>query len=103
MTTAERIEYIVQNVCHGSAKMFSTRTGIAPAAVSRLRAGTLGYGSQGIGPYFERIMTAFPELDPLWLATGKGNPAGDRKDIVRVLVREVRELNRKIDAILNEN
>ena len=99
MTPAERVDYIIENLCHGSAKEFCTLTTINAAAVSRLRAGTLGYGAQGIGPYFERIATAFPDIDPNWLATGKGKPLGDSRNMVSQLLKEVRSLERKVERL----
>lgn len=103
MKTSERINFIVENMCHGSAKIFSELTTINATAVSRLRAGTLGYGAQGIGPYFERIATAFPELDPHWLATGKGEPLGDSRASVFALLKEVKRLEKMVEALAKKS
>ena len=89
MTTAERVNYIIDCFCGGNANEFSRKTGIGKSQVSLLRSGKLG---TEIGAYAERIAVAFPRINCRWLLTGKGSPASREagKD----------EISSKLDAIM---
>lgn len=92
MTTAERINYIVEHFCDGNANEFCRKTGIAKSTVSKLRGGSLG--GNGIGAFAERIATSFPQINCRWLLTGKGNPG--EKDMPPA------DISKKLDLILKK-
>ena len=97
MTTAERINYIVDHLCDGNANEFCRKTGIAKSTVSRLRSGALG--KNGIGSFAEKIAAGFRQINCRWLLTGEGNPHAD--DVSEGEIRaELRELRKAVDKLL---
>lgn len=92
MTTAERVNYIIDRYCGGNANEFARRTGIGKSAVCLLRKGTRD--DSGIGAYAERIARAFPRVNCRWLLTGNGSPSA----------REAGqdEISSKLDSIIKK-
>ena len=99
MNSADRINYIIETLCDGTAQVFSDKTSIGKSQVSLLRSGKLG---PDIGPYAERIARAFPELNCRWLLTGEGNPIGESGNAIVGLLKELREIEHKVDRIVKE-
>lgn len=99
MTTAERINYIVDHLCDGNANEFCRKTGIAKSTVSRLRSGALG--KNGIGSFAEKIAVGFRQVNCRWLLTGDGEPfakeaaEGEIKAELRALRDAVEELAKR--------
>lgn len=73
MTTADRVNHIIEQFCGGNANEFARKTGIGKSAVCLLRNGTRN--DTGIGAYAERIARAFPRVNCRWLLTGCGSPS----------------------------
>jgi hypothetical protein len=94
------VTFIINEREGGSQVSFCERTGICKSSVNKLVNEKNGIGVKGIGPYFERIMSAYGNLNPVWLATGKGEPfhyTPTRDDIVARLDT----LEQKMDRILS--
>lgn len=96
MNSAERINYIIETLCDGIAQVFCDKTGIGKSQVSLLRSGKLG---PDIGPYAGRIARAFPDVNCRWLLTGEGEPLGKSGSAIVSILKELREIERKVDMI----
>lgn len=102
MTESERIDYLVNRLEGGKAIRFSERTGICPQSVSRLR-----NGKSGIGIYIGRILSAYPDVNEIWLRTGNGEPlpASKRRSVIweriEALEAEVRRLAEMVEKMAN--
>jgi hypothetical protein len=68
MTATERVLEVMR-VKNLNNVQFSQQTGIAPASLSHL---TSGRSNPSLG-MFEKILLAFPDIDPTWLTYGTGN------------------------------
>lgn len=98
MTPSERVEYIIATLCGGTAQVFCDRTKISKSQVSKIRSSE-NSGQYGIGPYAERIARGFPEIDCRWLLTGEGEPLGKSGGMRATILKELRELNRRVENL----
>lgn len=98
MTDSERVDYLIRVLSGNNARNFALKAGIRPDSLSRIRngKGTPAY-------YFERILSAFPDVEREWLYTGDGEPIKNEKseilarlDSLEMEVRSMRELLERI-------
>ena len=86
MKESERIDYLVSRLAGNNAKLFATKCGIDPKAISNIR-----HGKQRILSYSDRIAKGYPEVSMDWLLTGKGRPIKTDEERPEIL--------RRLDAI----
>lgn len=89
MKDYERIDYLVKVLAGNNARMFAQKTGIRPDSLSRARKGANRPSS-----YFERILSAYPDVSRDWLYNGTGEPL--------LSSREKSEVLTKLDALEKE-
>jgi len=100
MKENERIDYLVNVLAGGNARRFADATGIRPDCLSRARKGTNRPAS-----YFERILSAYPDVSREWLYSGEGVPLLSEKEKGEVLAKldalekEVKRLARMVDKL----
>lgn len=82
MTPAQRIDYLVMVLEGGNARRFGEKSGITPQSVSCLR-----HGKYRIDPFVDRILSAYPDVDPVWLTTGEGIALFSEREKGEVLER----------------
>jgi len=100
MTAAQRIDHLVMVLEGGNAKRFGEKAGISPQSVSSLR-----HGKYRIAGFAERILSAYPEVNPEWLTSGEGEPLlaeiekGEILRKVESLEKEIRRLSELVDGL----
>lgn len=94
MTEKERLDFLIKHLGNGNAAEFARKVGIDPAAVSRIRNGTINLSPK----YLEDILSAFPQVERQWLETGYGYPGDLSVGLVR---QRYAELLLKSDKIID--
>lgn len=95
-----RIDTLIKILEGDNAKAFSTMTGIPESSICRIRK-----GSGKPAAYFERILSAYPQVRRVWLYTGDGEPTKEKRDKGELLLkmesleREVRRLSGLVDEL----
>lgn len=94
MSESERIKFIILALAAGNQRAFAKETGIHPSSVNKIVKGRFH-----IEKYFDRIMNAYPQLNPDWLLNGVGEPMANKvnKDD---LMTTLGELGKKMDRII---
>ncbi len=82
MTVAQRVDHLVMVLEGGNARRFASRTGITPQSVSCLR-----HGKYRIENFVDRILSAYPDVNPSWLTSGEGEPLFSEREKGEVLER----------------
>lgn len=102
MTESERIDLLVKLLEGNNAKAFCVRAGIPEASLSRVRKG------KGNPPsYYDRILTAYPQVNKKWLYSGAGEPLMERREKSEILMKidslekEVRRLADLIEKMMD--
>ncbi len=96
MTEAERIDYLISTLEHGSGPTFAKKVGISNAAVSRMR-----NGDYSIRLKIDAIINAYPAVNREWLETGEGYPGNLTIDLVKAhYEKKIRQNERIIDNLI---
>lgn len=82
MTDAQRIDYLIKLLAGNNARVFANVTGIRTDSLSRIRNGK---GKPSL--YFEKILTAYPEVERDWLYYGKGEALRGEKEKGEILAK----------------
>ena len=104
MNETERIDFLVKVLEGNNAKAFATKTAIPEASLSRARKGKARPGA-----YFERILTAYPQVNKIWLFSGDGEPLKENKEKGEILQRidglekEVKRLASMVEMLVRRN
>lgn len=92
MNEYERLDLLVKILAGDNAKLFSGRTGIPESSLCRLRKG------QGRPvSYFDRVLSAYPEVRKQWLYFGTGEPlkeSNEKGEVILKLERLEKEVKR---------
>ena len=100
MKENERLDYLVNVLAGGNARRFAEKTGIRPDSLSRARKGINHPTS-----YFERVLSAYPDVSRVWLYDGVGEPLystmekGEILKKLESLERDVKRLTRMVEKI----
>lgn len=97
MNECERLNYLIMVLAGNNAKTFAERTGIRTDSLSRARKG-INHPSS----YFERVLSAYPDVSREWLYDGVGNPfnsASERSEILAKLENIEREVARLAELL----
>ena len=78
MTDIEKLDLLVNTLEGGNQKRFADKIGVHPTVLSKVRAGILTLRTR-----YNDIMTAYPQVNRLWLETGEGYPGDLTIDLVR--------------------
>lgn len=84
MSEGERIQYIIDTLCGGSAIAFAQSIGISKTRLSKIV-----HGHCRLAKLYDAILREYPDINSVWLRTGKGYP-GD------LAIWQVREKYEKI-------
>lgn len=103
MTEPERIQYLIDHLCGGSAIRFADSIGI-----DKFRLSKIVHGHYGIKKHIPVILAVYPDINPDWLRTGEGYPGdlsvSDIKARYEKIIEEkdalIRTLQRVIDDAL---
>lgn len=72
LTEAERLQLLIDKLCHGNQAKFSRIADMNPSTVSHILAGRKGYG---LSPNtIAKIVTAFPQVSTEFLKDGLSDP-----------------------------
>ena len=100
MEIAERIDYLVKELCHGNGKEFAATAGLNYTSLSKWRHKERKPTYAGL----EKILAAYPEVRREWLVDGKGKPfLGERiapKTAEKRIVERLEALEKKLDDLL---
>lgn len=100
MKDYERIDYLVKVLAGNNARKFAQKTGIRPDSLSRARKGINRPSS-----YFERILSAYPDVSRDWLFNGTGEPLYSDREKSEVMTKldalekEVRRLAKMVQSL----
>lgn len=100
MTEHERIDVLVKLLEGNNAKAFCEKAGIPEASLSRVRR-----GRGRPETYYERILTAYPQVSRKWLFSEEGEPIKGMNEKGEILVkiesleREVRRLAQAVEEM----
>ena len=101
MTEAERIQYIIDKCCQGSATKFADSIGIDKFRLSRIV-----HGKLKITRLIVPILEAYPDINPQWLRTGEGHPGDLSKEDIREryekIIAEKDALIRTLQRVIEE-
>ena len=97
MNECERLNYLIMVLAGNNAKTFAERTGIRTDSLSRARKG-INHPSS----YFERVLSAYPDVSREWLYDGVGNPfhsVSEKSEILAKLENIEREVARLAELL----
>lgn len=79
MTEAQRAQYLIEHCARGSAAEFAKSIGIDKSRLSRIVHGRLR-----LNRLYDRILSAYPAVNPQWLRTGEGYPGDLSAELVKM-------------------
>ena len=99
MDDSKKLDYLINVLAGGNARKFASRAGIRPECLSRARneRGTPSF-------YFERILSAFPDVSREWLYDGVGEPLrteNEKSEVIRRIESLEKEVRRLASLIEN--
>lgn len=101
MNESQRIDYLIKLLAGNNARVFANVAGIRTDSLSRIRNGK---GKPSL--YFERILSAYPEVERDWLYYGAGDALRGEKEKGEILAklesleREVARLAGMVEELL---
>ncbi len=101
MTEAERAQHLIDNCTGGSAVDFAKSIGIDKTRLSKIV-----HGQLRLSGLFDRIINAYPAVNPQWLRTGEGYPGDLSAELVRIkyekILAEKDALIRTLQRVIDE-
>ena len=82
MNESQRIDYLIKLLAGNNARVFANVAGIRTDSLSRIRNGK---GKPSL--YFERILSAYPEVERDWLYYGAGDALRGEKEKGEILAK----------------
>lgn len=101
MTEPERIQYLIDRLCGGSAINFATSIGIDKFRLSRIV-----HGKSRITKLVNIILETYPDINAEWLKTGEGYPGdlsiADVKAKYEKIIAEKDDMIRTLRRVIEE-
>ena len=95
MNEQERIDYLILALASDNARVFAEKCDINKTSLSKLRNGRFH-----IPKFADRILNAYPQVNPDWLLYGKGEPMVAPASVSRMMAK-MEQMDEKLDRLIN--